>query len=799
MSTWRPTAMKPAWISGKGAGPGMLRSPVRFTPLIAAVIVLSSLVPAPLVASAEPEERLRRTAQTDGANGPEALPPGRVTCEEATAPFGLLCAVYDLIIANYVDAVDEEELASAAAERVRGADLAERTDGEPPVCPLPSPGFEEVCEAIDRAQDTAAAVEEAVRGMARSLDRNSRYLTAGQYRQFQTRLENQGTVGLGVAFGLLENGRPCFTVTATCRPVISEVYAGSPAEKAGLMVGDELLELGDRFPAELGCADVSRLDRFDVGEEVSVAVRRDAILTETIKAARLAIPVARGMVVDGNIGYLALDVFSTTADRAVAGALRDLTDPPISGLVLDLRGNPGGYIDSAVGTAGAFLPDVSAIVHLLSRDRVETVRARGMSISPDPTLLPMVIAVDGGSASASEIVIGALNDQGRVTVVGRTTFGKSTGQTSYHVRPGGTPAGVLQITTLRWFTPDSRSVIGGIEPEVDMVLPSCLLPADVARRAIAAIRPRIAGVGITSEPLDGTAYEAGETVTVTVTFDSPVVVFRNGGNPTVNIRVGDDRRIALYESGSGTSELVFGYTVKDRDSDPDGISIPADSLQLGWAKIGLVAGLEAVLGHAAVAADPQQSVAGGPAPQTLTDTFIDIRGSTHRTSIERVVAAGIMEGCGTADGGDLFCPDLAVSRAQMAALLSRALELPAASGDFFVDDEGSVYEDAINRLAEAGITRGCDPGGGLFCPDVAVSRAQLAAFVSRALELPAASGDFFVDDEGSVYEDAINRLAEAGITRGCDPGGGLFCPDVAVSRAQLAAFLVRALGLGPPA
>jgi len=733
-----PSVMKPARISRKaGAGLGMLHSPARVAPVVIAVVVLSSLVPAPLVASAEPARHLRQTAQAEGGGGTQSLPPGRVTCEEAPAAFELLCSVHDLIIANYVDAVDGEDLASAAAEQVREADLAERTDGEPPVCPLPSPGFEEVCEAIDRAQDTAAAVEEAVRGMVGSLDPNSRYLTAAQYIRFRTLLENRGTSGLGVAFGLAENGRPCLTVTATCRPVISEVYAGSPAEKAGLMVGDELLQLGDRFPAELGCEAVSRLDRFDAGEEVSITVRRDAILTGTIRAAPLAIPVARGMVVDGNIGYLSLDIFSSTADGAVAEVLGELTNPPISGLVLDLRGNPGGYIDSAVGTAGAFLSDLSAVVHLLSRDRVETIRARGRSISPDPTLLPMVIAADGGSASASEIVIGALSDQGRVTVVGRTTFGKNTGQTSYHLEPEGTLVGVLQMTTLRWFTPDSRSVTGGLEPGVTMDLPSCLLPADVARRAVSAIRPRIVGVTITSEPLDGTAYVAGETVMVTVTFDSTVVVFRNGGNPTLNIRVGDDRRIALYESGSGTRELAFAYTVNDRDADPDGISIAADSLQLGPAEIGLVAGLEAVLGHEAVDADPQQGVAGGPVAPTRPDIFIDIRGSTHRTSIERVAAAGIMEGCRTADGGDLFCPDVVVSRAQLAAFLARALELPAASDDFFVDDDGSVYEEAINRFAEAGITRGCDPGGDLFCPDVVVSRAQLATFLVRSLGLGA--------------------------------------------------------------
>jgi len=786
--------MKPARVSGRRAG-AALRRPARLAPLITAAIVLASLVPAPLVASAEPKGSLERTAQAEGTDRAEAHPPGRVTCEEASADFTLLCTVYDLITANYVDAVDGQELASAAAERVREAGLAERTDGEPPACPLPSSEFEEVCEAIDRVQDTAAAVGEAVRGMAGSLDRNSRYLTAAQYGRFQTRLENRGTSGLGVAFALVEYGRPCLTVTATCRPVVAEVYEGSPAERAGLMVGDELLELGDRFPAELGCADVSRLDRFAAGEEVSIKVRRDVILSGTIRAAALAIPVARGMVVDGNIGYLILDVFSTTADGAVAEVLRELTHPPISGLVLDLRGNPGGYIDSAVGTAGAFLPDLSAIVHLLSRDTLETVRARGRAISPDPTLLPMVLAVDDGSASASEMVVGALSDQGRVTVVGRKTFGKNTGQTSYHLEPGGRLVGVLQLTTLRWFTPNSRSVTGGLEPEVTMNLPSCMLPAEVARRAISAIRPRVASVAITSEPPDGTAYAAGETVTVTVTFDSPVVVFRNGGSPTLNIRVGDDRRVALYDSGSGTAESVFTYTVQESDADPDGISIRAHSLQMGSAKIGLVAGLEAVLDHDAVAADPRHRV-DGPASLARSDVFIDIRESAHRSDIERIVAAGIMEGCGTAESGDLFCPDVAVSRAQAAAFLSRGLELPPATGDFFVDDDGSVFEDAINRLAEAGITAGCDSDGGLFCPDVAVSRAQMAVFLSRGLELPPATGDFFVDDDGSVFEDAINRLAEAGITAGCDSDGGLFCPGVAVSRAQMATFLVRALGLG---
>ena len=755
------------------------------------VVILASIVTAVSVITPLPA-----SASTPPDSGPTTARADRVTCEEAPDVFRPLCTAYEVITRNHVDVVEDRRLAEAAAERVRGAGLAERTTGEPPTCPLPAPEFEGVCEVIDGVQDTAAAVEEAIRGMAIGLGTNSYYLTAEQYRRFRVNLENRGTIGVGLAIALAERGEPCLTVSDTCRPVISEVYEGTPAERAGLQAGDVLVQLGDRIPAGLGCMEVSRLDRFETGETVAVVVQRAGeTFAMTITAASLAIPVARSRVVDGDIGHLRLDVFSSSADDEVAKALDGLTDRTLSGLVLDLRDNGGGYVNSAVGTAGIFLPDLSVIVHLVGREKVETVSARGKEMAPDPSLLPMVVLVNGGSASATEMVVSALQDQGRATVVGQTTFGKDTGQSSYQLEQGGTLVGVLHLTTLRWLSPYQRSASGGFEPDVVMDLPSCLLPAEVARRAISAIRPRIAELAITSEPENGDPYTGGDRVTVAVTFTSPVVVNRNGGNPVLVLDVGGYSRGALYRSGSGTAELVFEYTVADEDADADGISIAADSLSTGRANVGLPSGLDAVLTHDAIGPDPRHQVAKTSDGDSGGFSFVDIQGNAHEPSIVRIAAARITLGCNP-PAGTRYCPDEEVTRAQMATFLARALDLPEAAGDYFTDDAGSAHEDSINRVAEAGITLGCAADSDRYCPDQPVTRAQMATFLARALDLPEAAGDYFTDDAGSAHEDSINRVAEAGITLGCGAtDSDRYCPDQVVTRAQMATFLARALQL----
>lgn len=134
----------------------------------------------------------------------------------------------------------------------------------------------------------------------------------------------------------------------------------------------------------------------------------------------------------------------------------------------------------------------------------------------------------------------------------------------------------------------------------------------------------------------------------------------------------------------------------------------------------------------------------------------------------------------------------------MAAFLARALNLPAASGDFFTDDNSSIFNGDINRIAEAGITNGCNPpANDRFCPNNVLTRGEMAAFLVRAFDLlPATEPDRFQDDDTSIFESQIDSLAEAGITFGCNPPENtMFCPYDRVSRGAMAAFLTRAIPL----
>jgi hypothetical protein len=179
----------------------------------------------------------------------------------------------------------------------------------------------------------------------------------------------------------------------------------------------------------------------------------------------------------------------------------------------------------------------------------------------------------------------------------------------------------------------------------------------------------------------------------------------------------------------------------------------------------------------------------------------DIEGNVFVNNILWLAEEGITKGC--VQDGTSFCPNDNVTRGQMAAFLVRFLGLSAGAGDdLFVDDDNSIFENDIDRLATAEITKGCNPGQGNtnFCPNDFVTRGQMAAFLVRALKLTAGAGDdLFVDDDNSIFETNIDILATAGITRGCNPGQGNtnFCPNDYVTRGQMAAFLQRASALLP--
>jgi VanW like protein len=177
-------------------------------------------------------------------------------------------------------------------------------------------------------------------------------------------------------------------------------------------------------------------------------------------------------------------------------------------------------------------------------------------------------------------------------------------------------------------------------------------------------------------------------------------------------------------------------------------------------------------------------------------TYTDDNGLPQEGWIEAISAVNVTRGCNP-PANDHYCPEGDVTRAQMASFLVRALNLPPTETDYFVDDEDSVHQDNINAIAEAGITLGCNPpDNDHFCPDAPVRRGQMAAFINRADEsIESSETDFFGDDNDSIFEADINAIAAAGITTGC--GGDSYCPNERMKRKNMAVFLGRLLDLTP--
>ncbi len=247
---------------------------------------------------------------------------------------------------------------------------------------------------------------------------------------------------------------------------------------------------------------------------------------------------------------------------------------------------------------------------------------------------------------------------------------------------------------------------------------------------------------------------------------------------------GWDRALDAFKL-QGPPDVLVRFTGKKNGQDVEAV-LNGTQIATLLKKIGH--GYEPVLsGSTAIRVSPYIS--------SVTDPpgFDDIVGHTFETAVEWMLAEEITVGCNPPEN-TLYCPDESVTRGQMAVFISRMLGLPSPSGNYFTDDNGAFYESAANRLFEAGITVGCDDGK--FCGGERMTRGQMAAFVVRAKEdLTAATRDYFVDDDNSIFERAINQMAESKITLGCNPpANDRYCPNDDVTRGQMAAFFRRAWG-----
>jgi carboxyl-terminal processing protease len=271
-------------------------------------------------------------------------------------------------------------------------------------------------------------------------------------------------------------------------PRIDGVFEGSPAEAAGLVVGDVIVAVDGRSTDGVTMDEVAGWVRGEAGTTVEVTVRPGTTGPErTVSMVRADVPVqpvSWTLVPGSTTALVQLEQFSNGAADDMVEALKAARTAGATRIVLDLRGNPGGYVNEAVGVASQFLS--SGLVYI---ERNAADERTEHAVSPDgvATDLPIVVVVDNDTASSAEIVSGALQDAGRATIVGETTFGTGTVLGEFDLSDGS----ALRVGTVEWLTPSGRRIWHeGIAPDVSIALPDGvdpLSPADVARLTAAAV------------------------------------------------------------------------------------------------------------------------------------------------------------------------------------------------------------------------------------------------------------------------------------------------------------------------
>lgn len=294
-------------------------------------------------------------------------------------------------------------------------------------------------------------VQGAIRGMLSTLDPHSAYMTADMYKEMQ--VETKGEFGgVGIQIGVKEN-----------RLAVIAPIEGTPAHRAGVKSGDFITKVNDETTKDLTLMDAVQKMRGPKGSKVNLTIQREGVpepLQFTLVRDTIKIESVKSKVLD-NIGYIRLTQFQESTGRDLSKVLKQFKDQKLQSTILDLRNNPGGLLTSAVEVSEQFLPSGKLVVYTKGREsKKDEWVSKGKDQMDDS---PMIILVNEGSASASEIVAGALQDYGRAVIVGTTSFGKGSVQT---ILPLGDGSG-LRLTTAKYYTPKGRSIQStGITPDI---------------------------------------------------------------------------------------------------------------------------------------------------------------------------------------------------------------------------------------------------------------------------------------------------------------------------------------------
>lgn len=313
----------------------------------------------------------------------------------------------------------------------------------------PSDKLDQVIELLDRQYvDTVEEdklVDEVLEDMLQKLDPHSYYISAAQLQAAQEPLEGS-FMGIGVEFAIQRD-----TIV-----VISPVQGG-PSEKRGIMAGDRILSANGKPLAgvKITNEEVMKTLRGEKGTEVKMTIKRNGKKPFDVEVERGEIPInsiAVSLLEPDGTGYIRLSRFARTTHEDFVKAAEDLLKQGMKRLVLDLRGNGGGYLNAAIGICNEMLPAGRTIVYTVGRASPrKDHRSEGGGLL---TKLPLVLMIDEGSASASEIVAGAIQDNDRGTIVGRRSFGK--GLVQEHIELNDHSA--VRITTARYYTPSGRCI-----------------------------------------------------------------------------------------------------------------------------------------------------------------------------------------------------------------------------------------------------------------------------------------------------------------------------------------------------
>jgi carboxyl-terminal processing protease len=355
-------------------------------------------------------------------------------------------------------------------------------------CSAPSEAFAAFCEAYDKLHeeyvdelDDDKLVEGALEGLFQYgvADPYSGYMSAEEYQNSLGDLQGTFT-GIGAELAVENTENPddleaCTTLTETCQLVVVAPIEGSPAEAAGLQSGDVILAVDGESVVGSTIQDEVTEVRGPAGTDVTLTIERDGEQFDlTITRDEITIVEVESELLDGHVGYIALHGFSADSADQFGDQLGELLDAGADQIVFDLRDNPGGYITAARDIASEFIEEGLLFTQESAGDEVIEWEATGDGQAIDESI-EVVVLVNGGSASASEIVAAAMEETDRATIIGEPTFGKNTVQIWDELVNGGG----VRITISRWFTPEHDSVApDGVQPDITVAVPEDTPPEE---------------------------------------------------------------------------------------------------------------------------------------------------------------------------------------------------------------------------------------------------------------------------------------------------------------------------------